>query len=101
MTDADFYAGTGFAAAWTRALENAGAEVERLAALPPDWGAAGPPPGRYDLAVAHVLVEEVAAFAPTLKLAAVLESCGVALLNSVASIVASSDKLVTHAVWAA
>ncbi|SDQ62854.1 RimK family alpha-L-glutamate ligase [Quadrisphaera sp. DSM 44207] len=101
ITDEDFYAGTGYAQAWTRALQDEGCEVERLARVPAAWGSRGPEPGRYDLAVAHVLVEEVAALAPTLRVAAVLEACGVPLLNPVASLVASSDKLVTHAVWAA
>jgi glutathione synthase/RimK-type ligase-like ATP-grasp enzyme len=99
MTDADFYAGTGFAEAWTAALEGAGATVDRLAGIPPEWGVSGPP--RYDLAVAHVLVEEVAAFAPTLAVATLLERCEVPLTNPVAAIVASSDKLATHAIWAA
>ncbi|MBE2317664.1 ATP-grasp domain-containing protein [Solirubrobacter sp. CPCC 204708] len=99
MTDADFYAGTGFAEAWTRALEEHGASVEGVAQVPPGWGMSGPP--AYDLAVAHVLVEEVAAFAPTLAAATLLEACGVPLTNPVAAIVASADKLVTHAIWAA
>lgn len=101
ITDEEFYEPTGYADAWVRALEGEGAEVERLARIPGDWGATGPPAGRYDLALAHVLVEEVAAFAPTLKVATVLEASGVPLVNPVASLVASSDKLVTHAVWAA
>jgi [lysine-biosynthesis-protein LysW]--L-2-aminoadipate ligase len=99
ITDAAFYAGTGFAEAWTRALEAQGASVERVPVIPPAWGVSGPP--RYDLAVAHVLVEEVAAFAPTLAVVAMLEGCGVPLTNPVRAIVASSDKLVTHAIWAA
>jgi [lysine-biosynthesis-protein LysW]--L-2-aminoadipate ligase len=93
LTQADFYAGTGYAEAWTRALQARGAVVERASAVPAGVD--------YDLAIAHVLVEEVAAFAPTLKAAAVLEACGVPLTNSVSAIVASSDKLVTHAIWAA
>lgn len=101
ITDEDFYAGTGYADAWAGALEEQGAEVERLARVPDGWGAQGPPAGRYDLAVAHVLVEEVAAFAPTLQVAALLEASGVPLVNPVTSLLASSDKLVTHAVWAA
>jgi [lysine-biosynthesis-protein LysW]--L-2-aminoadipate ligase len=99
VTDAAFYSGTGYAEAWTEALQARGATVERLAAIAPGWAAEGPPD--YDLAVAHVLVEEVAAFAPTLKLATLLERCGVPLTNPVSAIVASSDKLVTHALWAA
>jgi glutathione synthase/RimK-type ligase-like ATP-grasp enzyme len=59
----------------------------------------GPP--AYELAVAHVLVEEVTAFAPTFAVASLLEASGVPLTNGVGAIVASSDKLVTHAVWAA
>src|SRR3954451_15229789 len=94
MTDADFYAGTGYAEAWTEALAAHGPDVERVSAVPPAVA-------RYELAIPHVLVEEVAAFAPTLKAAALLEACGVPLTNSVRAIVASSDKLVTHGVWAA
>src|SRR3954470_11028051 len=101
MTDADFYASTGYAEAWTRALRDEGAEVERLAGLPEAWALEGPPADRWDLAIPHVLVEEVAAYAPTLKAAAVLEGVGVPLLNPVSALVTSSDKLATHAVWAA
>ncbi len=101
ITDEDFYEPTGYAEAWCRALREAGAEVERLARIPPAWAEHGPPRDRWDLAIAHVLVEEVAAFAPTMKLAAVLETAGVPLLNPLTSIVASSDKLATHAAWAA
>ncbi len=101
ITDEDFYEPTGYADAWVRALGGEGCEVERLARIPDGWGSTGPPRGRYDLALAHVLVEEVAAFAPTLRLAAVLEASGVPLVNPVTSLVASADKLVTHAVWAA
>ena len=100
MTDADFYAGTGYAQAWTRALEEQGADVVRLTGLPSAWAVDGPPTD-LDLVVAHVLVEEVAAFAPTVQAAAVLESAGVRLLNPLTSIVTSSDKLATAAVWAA
>ena len=99
VTDEDFYAGTGYAEAWTAALEAEGCSVERLARIPPEWALAGPP--AYDLAIAHVLVEEVAAFAPTLQVAALLEACGVPLLNPVRALLTSSDKLITHAVWAA
>ncbi|MGY1747546.1 ATP-grasp domain-containing protein [Blastococcus sp. SYSU D00695] len=101
MTDADWYEDAGYAAAWVRALEEQGAEVERLARVPAGWPVTGPPGGRYDLAIAHVLVEEVVAYAPTFALASLLEAAGVPLLNPVASLVASGDKLVTHAVWAA
>jgi glutathione synthase/RimK-type ligase-like ATP-grasp enzyme len=101
MTDAGFYAGTGYAEAWEAALTAEGAQVDRLAAAPRSWPTGGPPAGRWDLVIPHVLVEEVAAFGATLKAAAVLEACGVPLLNPVTSIVASSDKLATHAAWAA
>ena len=99
VTDEDFYSGTGFAEAWTAALEAEGCTVDRLARIPPEWALSGPP--AYDLAIAHVLVEEVAAFAPTLQLATLLEGCGVPLVNPVRALLASSDKLLTHAVWAA
>ena len=56
---------TGYAAAWVAALEDEGAVVERLAALPASWAAHGPQ--QTDLVIGHVLVEEVAAFAPTLQ----------------------------------
>ncbi len=101
ITDVDWYEDAGYAAAWVRALEEQGAEVERLARVPADWPVTGPPPGRYDLAIAHVLVEEVVAYAPTFALAVLLEAAGVPLLNPVTSLVASADKFVTHAVWAA
>jgi glutathione synthase/RimK-type ligase-like ATP-grasp enzyme len=101
ITDADWYESIGYAAAWTAALEAEGCSVERLEGMPAHWPSQGPEPGRYDLAIAHVLTEEVEAFAPTMKVAAVLEAVGVPLLNPVAALVASSDKLVTHAVWAA
>ena len=100
MTDADFYAGTGFAQAWEAALREEGADVVRLTGLPASWAVDGPP-GDLDLVVDHVLVEEVAAFAPTLQAAAVLERCRVPLLNPVAALLTSSDKLATAAVWAA
>jgi [lysine-biosynthesis-protein LysW]---L-2-aminoadipate ligase len=99
-TDAPFYRHVGYDAAWIEALTEIGCECDTLAGPPPDWPAGGPPAGRWDLVIPHVLVEEVAAYAPTLRAAALLEACGHALLNPVASIVASSDKLVTHAVWA-
>lgn len=101
ITDEDFYAGTGYAEVWERALGEQGWEVERLARLPPAWAVDGPEPGRYDLAVPHVLVEEVAAFGPTVAVAAALELAGVPVLNPLACVVASSDKLATAAVWAA
>ena len=101
ITDADWYEPTGYADAWTAALEGEGCSVERLTRVPADWGSRGPDPDRFDLAVAHVLTEEVEAFAPTMKVATVLEAAGVPLVNPVAALLASSDKLVTHAVWAA
>ena len=100
MTDAPWYAGTGYAQAWESALNDQGVEVERLTGLPASWALDGPPTG-LDLVVPHVLVEEVAAFAPTLQAASVLESAGVPLLNSVTALLTSSDKLATAAVWAA
>lgn len=101
MTDAEWYEPTGYAQAWTAALESEGCSVERLTRLPADWGSSGPDTHRFDLAVAHVLIEEVETFAPTMKVAAVLEAAGVPLVNPVSALVASSDKLVTHAIWAA
>lgn len=101
ITDAEWYEPTGYAAGWVRALEVEGCTVERLARVPADWGSRGPDPRDYDLAIAHVLVEEVEAFAPTMRVAAVLEAVGVPLVNSLSALVTSSDKLVTHAVWAA
>jgi glutathione synthase/RimK-type ligase-like ATP-grasp enzyme len=98
ITDAPWYEPTGYAAAWVSALEAEGAEVERVAALPAGWAAGGPPP--YDLVVGHVLVEEVAAFAPTLQAVTALEACGARLLNPVRALLASADKQVTAAVWA-
>jgi glutathione synthase/RimK-type ligase-like ATP-grasp enzyme len=100
-TDDPDYQRTGYAEAWTRALEEKGSEVERLPRMPPEWSVGGPPTDRWDLVIPHVLVEEVAAYAGTLKLAALVERLGLPMLNSTACIVASSDKLVTHAVWAA
>lgn len=99
INDEDWYEPTGYADAWSRALADEGCVVDRLARPGATWSLDGPP--RYDLAVAHVLVEEVEAFAPTLQAAAVLERAGVPLLNPVSALVASSDKLVTHATWAA
>ena len=101
ITDAEWYESIGYAAALTAAFEAEGCSVERLAGLPTDWGSRGPGTGRYDLAVAHVLTEEVESFAPTMRVAAVLEATGVPLVNPVSALLASSDKLVTHAVWAA
>lgn len=100
MTDEPFYAGTGYAQAWTAALQAEGADVVRLTGLPAVWGTSGPPTD-LDLVVDHVLVEEVAAFSPVLQAAAVLEAAGVPLLNPVHALLASSDKLATAAVWAA
>ncbi len=45
ITDEDWYESAGYAAAWVRALEEQGAEVERLARVPADWPVTGPPPG--------------------------------------------------------
>ena len=101
ITDSPHYAGTGFAEAWTAALERRGCEVERLARIPPDWATQGGPRDRWDVGIAHVLVEEVAAFAETMQLASLLETSGVRLLNPLPAIVTSSDKLASHAVWAA
>ena len=100
-TDDPHYLETGYADAWTRALGEQGAEVERVSGLAAAWGADGPPVARWDLAITHVLVEEVVACAPTLRVAALLEACGVPVLNATAALVASSDKLATHAAWAA
>jgi glutathione synthase/RimK-type ligase-like ATP-grasp enzyme len=100
-TDDPSYLRTGYADAWERALADEGAEVERISDVGADWGAIGPSPDRWALAITHVLVEEVVACAPTLRVASLLEACGVPVLNSTAAIVASSDKLVTHAIWAA
>jgi [lysine-biosynthesis-protein LysW]---L-2-aminoadipate ligase len=100
ITDSPHYAGTGFAAGWTDALERQGCEVERLSAIPEQWALDGVPADRWELAIAHVLVEEVAACAPTMQLASLLESAGVPLLNPLRAIVTSADKLATHAAWA-
>ena len=101
ITDSPHYAGTGFAEAWTAALRRRGCEVDRLARIPSEWATHGPPRERWAIAIAHVLVEEVAAFAPTMQLASLLESSGVPLLNPLPAIVTSADKLASHAVWAA
>ena len=100
-TDDPHYLTTGYADAWTRALAGRGAEVERVSRIGEGWGADGPPADRWALGISHVLVEEVVACAPTFRVAALLEATGLPLLNPVRTIVASSDKLVTHAVWAA
>ena len=99
ITDAPWYEPTGYADAWVTALEAQGASVDRVAALPAGWAAGGPP--AYDLVVGHVLVEEVAAFAPTLQAVTALEAAGARLLNPVTALLASADKQVTAAVWAA
>ena len=99
ITDADWYEPSGYAAAWEAALREQGAEVDRVAGVPEAWLDGGPP--AYDLVVAHVLVEEVAAFAPTLQAASVLAAAGARLLNPLPALLASSDKLATAAVWAA
>jgi glutathione synthase/RimK-type ligase-like ATP-grasp enzyme len=100
-TDADFYAGAGFDRAWARALGELGCAVDVLPEAPASWAIEGPPAERWDLVIPHVLVEEVAAFAPTLRAATLLEGAGVPLLNPVSALLASSDKLTTHAIWAA
>jgi glutathione synthase/RimK-type ligase-like ATP-grasp enzyme len=99
ITDAPWYEPTGYAAAWVQALEAEGATVERADGLPAGWAAGGPP--AYDLVVGHVLVEEVAVFAPTLQAVTALEAAGARLLNPVRALLASADKQVTAAVWAA
>lgn len=100
ITDSPHYEGTGYREAWIAALEAEGASVDVLAAPPAAWPRCGVPAEAWDLAIAHVLVEEVVAFAPTLRLAALLEATGTPLLNPVGAILASSDKLATHAAWA-
>jgi len=97
-TDDPHYRSTGYGEAWTRALQERGCDVEMLGHVPAAWATDGVP--AYDLAISHVLVEEVVAYAPTLKLASALEATGTPLLNPVQAIVASSDKLLTHAIWA-
>src|SRR4051794_4439666 len=92
ITDEGFFEDTGYAEAWGRALRERGAAAAGRAGAPPEWALAGPPADRWNLVVAHVLVEEVAAFAPVMKLATVLETAGVPLLNPLHSIVTSSDK---------
>src|SRR3712207_4625989 len=98
-TEDPAYRGIGYADAWRRALEERGCSVEVLGRVPPEWATGGIP--AYDIAISHVLVEKVVAYAPTLKLAAALEAAGTPLLNPVRSLVTSSHKLLTHAVWAA
>jgi len=100
-TDDPHYALTGYADAWELALGDLGAQVDRISAIGDGWGAAGPPAGRWALGISHVLVEEVVACAPTFRVAGLLEAAGLPLLNPISALVASSDKLVTHAVWAA
>jgi glutathione synthase/RimK-type ligase-like ATP-grasp enzyme len=100
-TDASWYEGTGYDRAWRAALEAEGATVEQLPRAPERWGRDGPPAAELDLVIPHVLAEEVAGNGETLRAAALLEAAGVPLLNPVAALVASADKLATHAVWAA
>lgn len=100
-TDARFYAGTGYDAAWRAALEAEGATVTQLARIPPGWYADGPPVDEVDLVIPHVLAEEVVTCDETLRAAALLEQAGVPLLNPVGALIASADKLATHARWAA
>src|SRR5919199_2500575 len=99
--DAPFYRGTGYDRVWREALEVEGCEVHVEGALARVAGPAAPPAGSWDLVIPHVLIEEVTSFAPTLRAAALLEAQGAPLLNSVRSILLSSDKRLTHALWAA
>ncbi len=98
-TDAPFYAGQGYDEAWTSALEAEGARVTQLPRIPAGWYADGPPAA--DLVIGHVLAEEVVVCGETLRAAALLEQSGIPLLNPVAALIASADKLATHARWAA
>lgn len=100
-TDAPWYAGAGYDRAWRTALEAEGAQVEQLARAPERWYRDGAPAAELDLVIAHVLAEEVQGNGETLRAAALLEAAGAPLLNPVAALVASADKLATHAVWAA
>jgi glutathione synthase/RimK-type ligase-like ATP-grasp enzyme len=100
-TDAPWYEGMGYDAAWRAALEAEGATVEQLPRAPERWYREGPPARELDLVIAHVLAEEVVGTGETLRAAALLETAGAPLLNPVAALVASADKLATHAVWAA
>ncbi len=99
-TDAAFYAGQGYDEAWREALAAEGARVTQLPRIPAAWYADGPPAREIDLVIAHVLAEEVLACGETLRAAALLEQAGVPLLNPVAALVGSADKLATHARWA-
>ena len=83
ITDVDFYEDTRYAATLVDALRAEGAEVDRFARVPPAWLEHGPPAGRHDLAVAHVLVEEVVALGETMRVAGLLEAAGVPLVNPV------------------
>lgn len=98
-TDAHFYAQAGYDTAWRTALEAEGAEVDQIAGVPEPWHREGPPED-VDLVVAHVLVEELVAGGDTLRAATLLEQAGAPMLNSVAALTASGDKLVAHALWA-
>ena len=95
ITDADFYAGTGYAEAWTEALEAEGCEVRRAARPEP-----GLDPAEFDLAIAHVLNEEVAVFDGTMRLAASAEQAGVPLLNPLVTILVAADKRLNADAWA-
>jgi [lysine-biosynthesis-protein LysW]--L-2-aminoadipate ligase len=90
---------TGYDDAWIGALAERGCEVDQISAPPAEWTGGGPPPGRWQLAIPHVLVEEVVARAPSLRAAQAVEAAGVPMLNRVAAILGSSDKLATHAAW--
>jgi [lysine-biosynthesis-protein LysW]---L-2-aminoadipate ligase len=91
---------TGYDEAWADALERRGADVQRVDTR------SGPPPangrrqGQCDIVIPHVLVEDVVARSASFAAAVALEAAGAPLLNSISSIVASSDKLTTHAIWA-
>ena len=90
---------TGYDDAWRRALAERGCEVDQISATPPDWTGGYPPQGRWQLAIPHVLVEEAVARAPSVRAAEAVEAAAVPMLNSVAAILRSSDKLATHAAW--
>ncbi len=78
-TDEPFYTGAGYDRAWAEALSAFGAAVDLVPSIP----TASPP--AWDLAIAHVLVEEVVAYAPTFRAAALLEASGVPAASSAAA----------------
>lgn len=96
-----WYRGTGYDQAWRAALEQHGCALDVLHGPPPAWAREPVPAERWDVVIPHVLVEEAASFGPTLRAAAVLEAAGARLLNPVGAILAASDKLTTHTLWAA